>query len=505
MALMPWPHNDPWPCPGRLPGNPAVAPKFCTGCCRGFPPVRSEFLLPGGADLLKVQQSLLRGIRISLRTMLVVLFTFGTMSQLYTWWKLPFNAVVFAVLLSVMLPRAFTRARRSELPITIIAFAIGTAAAIGCGMLIANDNGWFYLGIVLFAAGVSAPIWVRRFGNTWKISGVLAGLPFMVILVHPLPLEQSSQFFVWELLAAAVALMWAVIMRILANRSDQPQLEPPATAKASRRLASSTKMALQLGAATVAAFGCAKLLDAEHLVWPVLTVLIVHSGNRGRGDVLWKGAQRTVGALVGVTITTLAISISNLPLKNSMIIVAIFVLLFIATTLRELGYFYWAVCITAALALLYSFSGQTGTELTAYLIKRLLGITSGSIIGIASAYFLLPIRTTEVVRLRLSALLAAANDAAIAYAQGHADQTTLEKLTAADQALSHFDSVTKAARYLGIGDARRLYGAIMNAHALVKELLDNTAPKDSAEFAALARQIGIARRQLTQNNLNYLI
>jgi len=431
----------------------------------------------------------------------VTLLAFWSMIQLHAWWSPPVNSIVFAVMLGVTLPRALRRVDPGKLHFAVGLFAAGTAAAIGCGMLIENNNGLRIFGAVFFAAGVALPVWTRRFGEVWKASGTLFTMPFLAILVHPVPMGQNAGFFGWELVAAGVAFLWAALIKALGNATSAPvsdgETKPPSADKKpeKRKLLSSTKMALQLFVAVLAAFACAELIDAGNLVWPVITVLIVHSGNRGRGDILLKGVQRTAGALIGVAAASL-IAV-NLPAGDSMEIVAIFAILAVAAAVREFSYLYWAICIPAALVFLYSFFGQSGAELTAHLAYRLLGITIGSAVGIASGYFLLPIRASDVVRLRIGALLSAATDVAVSTARGEADKTALDRLAAADQELSRFDGVAKAAGYFGYGTARRLRGAVAGAHELADGLRDETTPLDHAGFAALAKEIGEAIADLS--------
>ena len=226
-------------------------------------------------------------------------------------------------------------------------------------------------------------------------------------------------------------------------------------------------MAAQLAVAVLVAFAVAELVDRTHLVWTVLTVLIIHSGNRGRGDVLWKGAQRVVGALAGTTIATL-IAGAFAP-GDPAAIVVIFAILAVASAVRDLGYAWWAAGITSALALLYGYFGETGTGL---LLHRLGGIAVGCVIGIGAAWFVWPVRTTDVVRLRLAGVRDAARDVATAIARGETDLAAARsRLAAADAELARFDQITAAGRRLGIGDVRGLHDAVQRAHGLAARLL----------------------------------
>jgi len=204
---------------------------------------------------------------------------------------------------------------------------------------------------------------------------------------------------------------------------------------------SSTKLGIQQAVAVGLAFLAAQWVDAAHVVWPVLTVLIVLNNNRGRGDVLWKGAQRLVGALIGTAAATAVVGVW--PAGDSRAIVVVFCLIALAAALRPFGYVYWAACITAGLAFLYGYLGQGGMDM---LSRRLLGIAVGGVIAIAVTWFVLPVRTTDVVRLRIGAVHRAIAD-------GVDDASALAQ--ACDQ-LAQMLPIVRVARVLGIGPMRGL-------------------------------------------------
>jgi len=157
-------------------------------------------------------------------------------------------------------------------------------------------------------------------------------------------------------------------------------------------------MAVAVGAAFVAG----RHFHADHWQWPVLTAFIVCSGNAGRGDVALKGLQRAVGAAIGTAGASVLADYFGAGDKTAVVI--IFCILGIAVWLRPVNYAYWAACVTAALALIYGYFGQGGT---AVLEQRLEGIAIGAAIGIGVSWFLLPIRTTDVLRRRAATLLEA--------------------------------------------------------------------------------------------------
>jgi hypothetical protein len=415
-------------------------------------------------------------LRATLASTVVVLPVFWSVGQLHTWRSPPLDAVVFAVMLAVALPRAVAPLGTRDLPAAAAALVAGAAAAVGCGMLLDGTSWQKAAGAVLFAIGVAVPVWLRRLGPAWRASGTLAAIPFLAVLVHPLPDRASWSFLGWMLLSAGIACLWAAAIRLLAAPGPAPaRSAAPTRPASSRRVAASTRMAVQLALATGAAFAFGQWTDPGHLVWPVLTVLVVHSGNRSRGDVLWKGAQRTAGALAGTAIATWLTGL--LPQGDSLAIVAIFAIIALAAGLREISYAYRAACTTAALAFLYGYFGQGGTGLLAH---RLLGVLAGAVIGVAAAWLVLPVRTTDITRLRTGALLAAAADLATSAARGAPDNAALARLTAADRELAMLTPTLRASRRLGIGAARKLDHTATHARALATEVTAIAASQPSS-------------------------
>lgn len=450
---------------------------------------------------VSVVNRLSRSLQAALASTVVVLPVFWSVGQLRTWWSPPLDATVFAVVLAVGLPRAVASLRARDFPAAAAALLAGAAGAVGCGMLLDGTSWQRAAGAALFAIGVALPVWVRRFGPAWRAGGVVAAIPFLAVLVHPLPDQASWAFLGWMLLAAGIACLWAAAIHFLVAPGPAPaQPAAPARPASSRRMAASTRMAVQLALAAGAAFAFGQWTDPGHLVWPVLTVLVVHSGNRGRGDVLWKGAERTAGALAGTAIATCLTGL--LPPGDSLAIVAVFAILALAAGLREISYAYRAACTTAALAFFYGFFGQTGSGLLAH---RLLGVLAGAAIGVAAAWLVLPVRTTDITRLRVGALLAAATALATEAAAGTPDSAALDRLTAADRELAVLTPTLRAARRLGIGAARQLDRTVTHARALASEVTvlaasqlstDAEVTPPDARLAGLTQQITRARRAI---------
>ena len=289
---------------------------------------------------------------------------------------------------------------------------------------------------------------------------------------------------------------WALTVRTLSGLTEPPSRpEPPRRRRGGPQ--ASTRMAVQLGCATAASFAAAQLMDPDHLVWPVLTVLIVHSANQGRGDVLWKGAQRIIGALAGTAIATVLSTWSSTGEASTL--VALFAILAVAAAARPCGYAFWAAGITAALTFLYGYFGESASEMLGH---RLLGVLVGGAIGMASAWFILPVRTVDVARLRTGALLALCRDALSAAGRGEPIAAFEQPLAAADERLRRLSGTMRAAGLLGSGTARELRSVMADAHALASRLLGLSAtdrPVGHEELGLLARWLAAAHEALASS------
>ena len=102
--------------------------------------------------------------------------------------------------------------------------------------------------------------------------------------------------------------------------------------------------------------------------------------------------------------------------------------MFLGVWLRPVGYAWWALFVTLALALL---QGVDGASVRGVLAPRLGEIAIGAAIGVAAAWFVWPVRSTDVLRRRLADALAALAEAADPAAQARsvdAFETHLESI-----------------------------------------------------------------------------
>ncbi|GGY18022.1 hypothetical protein GCM10008098_07350 [Rhodanobacter panaciterrae] len=320
---------------------------------------------------------------------------------------------VLAVVLCLSLSRSqLDRDLRGRIEAAIALPVVGMVA-VGVGILLHRVP---WLGALVFVCGMFVSIWLRRFGPMAQRAGSLIALPFVVLLTTPhiqaAPASVIPASLV-PILIALLALLWVGVLHALARRlrvlppMRTPEHPTPTPAhESSLRPIASTRMAIQMAVALSLSFALGYLFFAERWAWIVLTAVIVNSGNRGRLDVAYKSMLRVLGAATG---TLLALTFTvHLGSHDMTTVALILVAVFLGLWLRPLGYAWWALFVTLALALLQGYSGSSAPLI---LWPRLEEIMIGAIIGVASAWFVLPVRSTTVLRRRIANALAILADA----------------------------------------------------------------------------------------------
>ena len=409
---------------------------------------------------------------------------------------------VLAVVLALSVGRTQRDAAHRDRLASLIRLPV---VAVGAGLV-----GWLIraeppVGEALFVLGLSGAVWVRRFGPRVRQLGRLVTLPLIAILVTGVPATALAGQSVWAgaLGAGVIALVagvWVMVIQLGAERIGWLPRAPVVVAAGSagppppsRRLAPSTRMAVQLATALTVAFVVGQWLSATHWVWVVLTAFIVSSGNRGRGDVAWKGLLRLVGAAAG-TVVAAGIGSAFAP-GDRVAVAAIFVLLLLATWLRAINYAYWAAGITAVLAILYDYYGEGGPNL---LFDRLGGILIGASIAVAAAWLVLPVRTGDVARRRCADALAALSDllAALrtdrpaAEANGVRFRSALEQLKQIAPPLRAYRRLRRR-RPEHLADA---IDALERCATPLRTLLDSDPEPVRRQLGAARKSVGAARR-----------
>lgn len=323
---------------------------------------------------------------------------------------------VLAVVLCLALARShLARDLRGRVEAAVALPVVGLLAA-GVGMLLQRAP---WLGATVFVGAMFVSIWLRRFGDAARRLGSLIALPLVALLVTPHAAAGAGPMaaVAMPVLIGLLALFWVGAFQLLARRvglaaPERAGARPsaPARARAGNEAGSqpvaSTRMALQMAVALALSFVIGYVFFAERWAWIVLTAFLVTSGNRGRLDVAYKSVLRVGGAAAG-TLLAMALG-ARVGAHDAATVALILGAVFIGVWLRPIGYAWWALCVTVALALLQGFSGAPAL---AILWPRLAEIVIGAVIGVASAWWLLPVRSSDVLRRRIADALAALSDA----------------------------------------------------------------------------------------------
>lgn len=320
---------------------------------------------------------------------------------------------VMAVVLSLSLARSHLDLDFRGRVEAAVVLPIISLLALGVGALLHHAP---WVGALVFVMGMSVPIWMRRFRDEVHRAGSLIALPFVVILTTPyVPTARISPLMaaLLPVIVAELALVWVTAFHMLARRL---RWLPPARARetvparapraSTMRPIASTRMAIQMATALALSFVVGFVFFADRWAWVVLTAYIVGSGNQGRLDVAYKSVLRVLGAAAG---TVLALTFTFHAGSNDVVtVVLILAAVFCGLWLRPLGYAWWALFVTLALSLLQGFAGSSAENI---LWPRLEEIVVGAIIGVFAAWFVLPIRATDVMRRRIADALGLLSDA----------------------------------------------------------------------------------------------
>lgn len=405
---------------------------------------------------------------------------------------------VLAVVLCLALSRSqLHRDARGRMEAALALPIVGLVAT-GVGVLL-HRSAW--LGAMLFVIGMFLSIWLRRFGPLASRAGSLIALPFIVLLTTPYLPRAQVGYVPPALLPAVIALMallWVSLLHALARRVRfLPELRvTPASTLASRTSAgtslrpiASTRMAIQMAAALMASFVVGYSLFGGRWTWIVLTTVIVLSGNRGRLDVAYKSLLRVLGAAAG---TVIALSLgAAVGYHDANTITLVLSAVFLGVWLRPLGYGWWALFVTLALALLQGFEGSPAPDM---LWPRLQEIALGAIIGVASAWFVLPVRSSAVLRRRIADALAALSNALECPESPHRPDEFVAALNQVEQLAPAFRASRRLTRPL-----RRLQPADwMDALAACREPAMSLIHSGLSAPVPLRQAVGAARKALRE-------
>jgi hypothetical protein len=409
------------------------------------------------------------------------------------------GAAVFGMLLAITLSRSqLERDLRGRLEAGI-ALPLVSLAGLGVGVLLVTVPP---LGAAVFAVGVAASVYLRRFGPLWRRIGGLIALPFTALLVAPVhserlgPVLSAVGALVLGLVAwAAVTLLQlaAIRLRILPRPRPVPAGERTPPRPGGMQPDATTRLALQMLVTVGLAFVVGFLAFPDRWSWVVVTALTVTLGNVGRADVADKAVQRVIGAGAGSLVALGALLVPDLQLGAGIAIVLL--VLFAGLVLRPFGYVWWALAITVVLALAQSLTAGPFT-----LGERWEEIVVGGVLAVAVAGLLLPVPSEAVVRRRIAEALGALSDwlAIVAPGRDAPDPAAPGAEAAAHRVHAALDGLDRAGR--PFDDMRRWLPRRLRPRAVgwLAATRAGTAESLAAPRAAARRPLGEARKALRE-------
>jgi hypothetical protein len=260
---------------------------------------------------------------------------------------------------------------------------------------------------IVFVLGMGGSVALRRYGRSASAIGGVIALTLMAMLIVPAPIDKAAGIPVAIALVIAAAIIaqlcsWAAVFAgnragwMIPVEASKPSRKP-GVAESTGRLAASDRMALQMIVALAFAFAIGMTAFHMHWPWVVLSAFIVTSGAIGRGDALYKALLRIAGAILGTVAAELLrfVHIAN-SVEYAMVMFAV---LFLGMWLRPINYAYWAACTTLLFGLVLD--PQSGSSFSVFGI-RVVCIVIGAACGVAATWFVVPIRSSHVVKRRLA-------------------------------------------------------------------------------------------------------
>ena len=198
------------------------------------------------------------------------------------------------------------------------------------------------------------------------------------------------------------------------DRSQVPQETIPPAVSAGQvwqpapgilQLHPATRQAIQVAVATSAAILAGELLSPARWYWAVLTAFLVYVATASAAQTLTRSWYRVLGTVLGIPVGILigtAVG-SNLVISLVFVFVCIFCLVYLLGTPAWVMTFWITILVAMFYALLGTFSAGT-------LILRLEETAVGAVIGIVTAFLVLPASTRATVTSDIRRFLVALGD-----------------------------------------------------------------------------------------------
>lgn len=165
-----------------------------------------------------------------------------------------------------------------------------------------------------------------------------------------------------------------------------------ATSAERKNVVPSTRAAIQVAVAASAATIAGEILSPNRWYWAVLAAFVVFTGTTTRGEILTRGSRRVIGTVAGVFAgVLLAAVVGHRPdVQMTLIVVCVFWAYYLRTVANATKVFF----TTVLMAMMYGLLDKFSVEVLEIRVKE---TVAGAVIGIASAYFILPVRTRKTL------------------------------------------------------------------------------------------------------------
>ena len=168
-------------------------------------------------------RSIGRHLPASAATMVGVMLAFWSVLQLRDSAALSLNVVVLAVSLAATAGRVVPEVAPMARLLGLLAVPLAAVAATEVGALFRTHTN---VGDAVFVLVLAGAVWLRRFGRAWAGVGTLLSLPFIAILVAPLPQLSGLRYLLWSGLATVVTVGWVAVVHVAAGRPAAPPAPP---------------------------------------------------------------------------------------------------------------------------------------------------------------------------------------------------------------------------------------------------------------------------------------
>ncbi|OOG56038.1 hypothetical protein B0E49_06695 [Polaromonas sp. C04] len=321
-----------------------------------------------------------------------MLLSVGSLALLSKFVPVDIELSILAVLLPLVVIRLPHDFRMSERAISFAVIALMSILAVELPALL-SWNAVVGMGLLILAAAASK--WLRGRGRAFAIAGVGAGLAVRLALITPQTHAGTNEPTRAVLTIAVVVLAYGWVgildwlvprMAVHRERGAHPKSALHA-AELARRNEARRSATVQMSLAMACACLTGPVLFADHWTWSALSAFLVLNGTLVRAEVLNKGVHRLVGAAAGTVGASMVAGVfaANSPAT----LAALLAILTVSIGLRPVGYAWWVAGLTASLSLLYSYQGQ---DAAALLGTRLMALSTGAVLAIAVAWFVLPVR-----------------------------------------------------------------------------------------------------------------